>query len=158
MTGAKPGTRPGARPGTTAEQSGLAARLSPLLAELYPDLEISLTWTNPLELIVATILSAQCTDERVNQVTADLFKRYRSARDYAEVDREDLEEAIRSTGFYRNKAKSPRSPGWHERRPTSSSATRSARTSVWSSTRTSSAWQTAWDSRMRPIRSRWSVT
>lgn len=100
------GDTPGRRPRTLAERSDLAARLSPLLAGLYRELKISLDWSNPLELIVATILSAQCTDERVNQVTADLFKRYRSARDYAEVDREELEEAVRSTGFYRNKAKS----------------------------------------------------
>ncbi len=102
MTGAKPAPRPR----TTAARSELAERLSPILADLYPDLKISLDWTNPLELIVATILSAQCTDERVNRVTADLFKGYQTPQDYAEVDREELEEAIRPTGFYRNKAKS----------------------------------------------------
>jgi endonuclease-3 len=94
------------RPGKPGERSEQAVRLSPHLAELYPALKISLDWTNPLELIVATILSAQCTDERVNRVTADLFKSYRTPRDYAEVNREELEEAVRPTGFYRNKAKS----------------------------------------------------
>lgn len=82
-----------------------AARLAPRLAELYPELAISLDWESPLELLVATILSAQCTDERVNQVTADLFPRYRSAADYAAAGQEELEEIIHSTGFYRNKAK-----------------------------------------------------
>ncbi|HSM08606.1 MAG TPA: endonuclease III [Gemmatimonadota bacterium] len=82
-----------------------AAAIAPRLAEAYPDLEISLDWETPLELVVATILSAQCTDERVNQTTPALFERYRTARDYAEADREELEELIRSTGFFRNKAK-----------------------------------------------------
>ena len=82
-----------------------AARLAPRLAELYPGLAISLDWESPLELLVATILSAQCTDERVNQVTADLFPRYRSAADYAAAGQEELEQIIHSTGFYRNKAK-----------------------------------------------------
>ncbi len=75
------------------------------LEEAYESTEISLDYSNPLELLVATILSAQCTDERVNQVTEVLFDRCRTARDYAEIDREELEEIIRSTGFYRNKAK-----------------------------------------------------
>ena len=82
-----------------------ARRISPVLAELYPELAISLDWETPLQLLVATILSAQCTDERVNLTTPALFERYRTARDYAEADREELEELIRSTGFYRNKAK-----------------------------------------------------
>ena len=76
------------------------------LRSLYPEARTELNWQTPLELLVATILSAQCTDVRVNQVTEDLFRRYRSARDYAGVDQETLEEQIRSTGFYRNKAKS----------------------------------------------------
>lgn len=82
-----------------------AAAIAPRLAEAYPGLEISLDWETPLELVVATILSAQCTDERVNQTTPALFERYRTAIDYAEADREELEELIRSTGFFRNKAK-----------------------------------------------------
>lgn len=87
------------------ERRERAEAIAPLLAEAYPDLAISLDWATPLELVVATILSAQCTDERVNQVTPALFERYRTARDYAEADREELEELIRSTGFFRNKAK-----------------------------------------------------
>jgi len=82
-----------------------AAAVAPRLAASYPDLEISLDWETPLELVVATILSAQCTDERVNKTTPALFERYGTARDYAEADREELEELIRSTGFFRNKAK-----------------------------------------------------
>ncbi len=82
-----------------------ARRIAPVLAELYPDLSISLDWETPLQLLVATILSAQCTDERVNLTTPALFARYPDARAYAEADREELEELVRSTGFYRNKAK-----------------------------------------------------
>lgn len=84
---------------------GRAARLAPRLAELYPGLEISLGWDSPLELLVATILSAQCTDERVNQVTPELFRRYRTVAEYAGADPEELEGLIHSTGFYRNKAR-----------------------------------------------------
>lgn len=72
----------------------------------FPHVYCELDFTNPLELSVATILSAQCTDVRVNQTTPALFKRYRSAADYAGADRTELEEMIRSTGFYRNKANS----------------------------------------------------
>lgn len=79
--------------------------IAPLLAEAYPGLEISLDWDTPIQLVVATILSAQCTDEQVNAVTPELFKRYETARDFAEADRDELEELIYSTGFYRNKAK-----------------------------------------------------
>lgn len=93
------------RPRTSEARRELAAKLAPILADTYPDTTISLDYSNPLELLVATILSAQCTDERVNRVTKELFRRYETAKDYAEADREELEEAIRSTGFYRNKAK-----------------------------------------------------
>ncbi len=72
----------------------------------YPDADTELNWSNPLELLVAVILSAQCTDVRVNQVTESLFEKYRSAEDYAAVGQEELEEDIRPTGFFRNKAKS----------------------------------------------------
>ncbi len=75
------------------------------LAQLYPDAKCSLDFENELELIVATCLSAQCTDERVNIVTKDLFARYHSAQDYADADIKELEEIIRSCGFYKNKAK-----------------------------------------------------
>ena len=75
---------------------------------MYPDAKCSLDFSNPLELLIATQLSAQCTDERVNLVTRDLFQKYRSAQDYATVSQEELEQDIRSTGFYRNKAKNIR--------------------------------------------------
>jgi endonuclease-3 len=75
-----------------------------LLAEAYPDAHCELDFTTPLELAVATILSAQCTDKRVNEVTPALFSRYRTAGDYAGADRTELEELIRPTGFFRNKA------------------------------------------------------
>jgi endonuclease-3 len=75
------------------------------LRQAYPDAKCSLNFTTPLELLVATILAAQCTDERVNAVTEKLFLKYRSAADYADAPIEELEQDIRSTGFYRNKAK-----------------------------------------------------
>ena len=83
-----------------------ARRINKELAELYPDAHCELDFTNALELSVATILSAQCTDKRVNEVTPVLFARYRTAADYAGADRDELEEYIRSTGFYRNKTTS----------------------------------------------------
>lgn len=76
-----------------------------LLRELHPDATCALDFANPLQLLVATILSAQCTDERVNKVTPVLFARYPTAHALAEADREDLEQIVHSTGFYRNKAK-----------------------------------------------------
>jgi len=76
-----------------------------LLEKEHPDAKIALRYTNPLELLVATILSAQCTDERVNIVTKTLFAKYKTAEDYANADLEELEKDIRSTGFYRNKAR-----------------------------------------------------
>ncbi len=78
------------------------------LARVYPAPKCALDHRNPLELLVATVLSAQCTDERVNQVTAHLFAKYRSAEDYAAAPQSRLEADIRSTGFYRNKAKAIR--------------------------------------------------
>ncbi len=82
-----------------------AKKITKLLYKHYPDAHCALNYKNALELMVATILSAQCTDERVNIVTKDLFKKYKKAKDYAEAPIEDLEEMVRSTGFYRNKAK-----------------------------------------------------
>jgi len=76
------------------------------LAQLYPDAHIELNFTTPLELSVATILSAQCTDKRVNEVTPKVFRRYPDAAAYAGADRAELEELIRSTGFFRNKTTS----------------------------------------------------
>src|SRR5690606_2435366 len=81
-----------------------ARRMNRILAETYPDAHCELDFGSPLELLVATILSAQCTDKRVNMVTPVLFAKYRSAEDYASADRAELEEIIRSTGFYRAKA------------------------------------------------------
>jgi len=77
-----------------------------ILDREYPQPKTSLNFKNPLELLVATILSAQCTDERVNQVTAELFQNYRRAEDYAQAPLTALEEDVRPTGFFRNKAKS----------------------------------------------------
>lgn len=76
-----------------------------ILLKSYPEPKTALEFETPLELLVATILSAQCTDERVNLVTRSLFDKYRSARDYAMAELDKLEEDVRSTGFYRNKAK-----------------------------------------------------
>lgn len=78
------------------------------LHEEYPDADCELNYENPLQLLVATILSAQCTDARVNKVTESLFQKYFSAQDYLNVDAEELENDIHSTGFYRNKAKNIR--------------------------------------------------
>jgi len=78
------------------------------LRHLYPDAKCTLNFTTPLELLVATQLAAQCTDERVNIVTAKLFRKYHSVEDYATVSQEELEQDIKSTGFYRNKARNIR--------------------------------------------------
>jgi endonuclease-3 len=78
------------------------------LSALYPDAECELTFTSPLELLIATILSAQCTDVRVNMVTETLFRKYRKPEDYLAVPVEELEEDIHSTGFFRNKTKNIR--------------------------------------------------
>jgi len=83
-----------------------ARKIIGALQKAYPDAKCALNFTNPLELLVATILSAQCTDERVNMVTPALFKRYRTAGDYAAVDPTTLEGEVRSTGFYRAKSRS----------------------------------------------------
>ena len=86
-----------------------ADRIAPIIRKLkkqYPDAKCSLDHRNPLELLVATILSAQCTDIRVNVVTKDLFRKYKSAGDYANADPDELSDMIKSTGFFRNKRKS----------------------------------------------------
>ena len=82
-----------------------ARQIVGLLRREYPEARCSLNHANPLELLVATILSAQCTDERVNLVTADLFRKYRTCDDYAAAPAEELEQDIRPTGFFRNKAR-----------------------------------------------------
>ena len=81
-------------------------KITGILRRTYPDVKTALRHKNPVQLLVATILSAQCTDEQVNRVTPTLFKKLPTAKDFAEVSLSDLEGMIRSTGFYRNKAKS----------------------------------------------------
>jgi endonuclease III len=106
---AKPAKRASARKWDNETRVGLvrrARRMNRTLAEAFPHVYCELDFTNPLELTVATILSAQSTDKRVNLTTPALFKRYRTALDYAQADRTELEELIRPTGFYRNKANS----------------------------------------------------
>jgi endonuclease-3 len=93
---------------TIVQRRQRLATILPILKRMYPHARCSLDYSTPLELLVATILSAQCTDERVNIVTKSLFKKYRSASDYARVKPESLERDIQSTGFYRNKARSIR--------------------------------------------------
>ncbi|HYO63658.1 MAG TPA: endonuclease III [Pyrinomonadaceae bacterium] len=88
-----------------AEEKQRTRAIIRLLKKEYPDARCSLDHTNALELLVATILSAQCTDERVNVVTADLFRKYRTAEDYTRAAPEELEADIRPTGFFRNKAR-----------------------------------------------------
>ncbi|HYO99364.1 MAG TPA: endonuclease III [Pyrinomonadaceae bacterium] len=88
-----------------AEEKKRAGKIISQLKRAYPDAHCSLNYTTPLELLVATILSAQCTDERVNMVTVELFGKYRGAEDYARAVPAELERDIHSTGFFRNKAK-----------------------------------------------------
>jgi endonuclease-3 len=95
----------------TGPEAGSPEQVHAIISELrrlYPDAKCSLNYSNPLELLVATQLSAQCTDERVNIVTQQLFKKYRTVEDYATAKQEELEQDIRSIGFYRNKAKNIR--------------------------------------------------
>jgi len=80
-------------------------RILPLLKKEYPNAKVALNFTSPLEILVATVLSAQCTDERVNMVTKSLFQKYRKPEDYANANLKTFEKEIRSTGFYHNKAK-----------------------------------------------------
>lgn len=97
------------RAARTETRTGLvrrARRMNRTLAQAFPDAHCELDFTTPLELAVATVLSAQCTDVRVNLTTPALFARYPTALDYAQADRTELEELIRPTGFYRNKAAS----------------------------------------------------
>jgi len=80
-------------------------KILPLLKKEYPNAKVALNFTSPLEILVATVLSAQCTDERVNMVTKSLFQKYRKPEDYANANLKTFEKEIRSTGFYHNKAK-----------------------------------------------------
>jgi endonuclease-3 len=82
-----------------------AGRILAILGQSIPDARVELDSSNPLELLMATILSAQCTDERVNQVTPQVFSRFRTAEDYAKADQSELEALIRPTGFFKNKAR-----------------------------------------------------
>ena len=93
------------RPEIFLEPKQRALKVIELLEKEHPDAKIALNYSNSLELLVATILSAQCTDERVNLVTKTLFEKYGKAVDYASVDLKELEQDIKSTGFYHNKAK-----------------------------------------------------
>ncbi len=97
---------PAAAPPTPLALTRRARRIARELAVLHPDAHCELDFTTPLELAVATVLSAQCTDQRVNEVTPALFSRYPSAAAYAAADRDELEALIRPTGFFRNKATS----------------------------------------------------
>ena len=108
MKPAHRGARGGAG-GTLREQRARA--VMEIFARVYPDAHCELEFANPLQLLVATILSAQCTDKRVNIVTRELFRRCRSAADYATIAPEELERIIQSTGFFRAKAKSLRACG-----------------------------------------------
>ncbi len=90
------------------DKSLRTAEIIKRLKKAYPTAHCALNHTNAFELLIATILSAQCTDERVNIVTSTLFRKYRSPTDFADVAQEELEQDIHSTGFFRNKAKSIR--------------------------------------------------
>ncbi len=90
---------------TAQAKSARQKKIIAALGRTYPEAHCELEHRSPLELLIATILSAQCTDKRVNIVTRDLFKKYRSAADYAKAPLSELEQAIRTTGFFRNKAK-----------------------------------------------------
>jgi len=90
---------------TAAAKKERTMKIIAALQRTYPTAHCELNFANPLQLLVATILSAQCTDKRVNIVTAELFKKYRSARDFAAAPLADIEVAVKTTGFFRNKAK-----------------------------------------------------
>jgi len=87
-----------------AEAAERIKKIRPILEKSYPDAKSALNFRNPLQMLIATILSAQCTDVRVNMVTKQVFKRYKSAEDWAKAELKDIESDIRSTGFYHNKA------------------------------------------------------
>ncbi|MEM2968638.1 MAG: endonuclease III [Candidatus Bathyarchaeia archaeon] len=93
------------KPEVYLEPKERVLKIIELLDKEHADAKIALNYTNPLELLVATMLSAQCTDERVNMVTKALFKKYKRAEDYAQADLKELEQDIKSTGFYHNKAR-----------------------------------------------------
>jgi endonuclease-3 len=90
---------------TAAVRHTRTQQIIAVLQRTYPNAHCELNFANPLQLLIATILSAQCTDKRVNMVTAELFKKYRTAKDFADAPLADIEEAVKTTGFFRNKAK-----------------------------------------------------
>ena len=104
----KPRWWPGPLRETQEQRQDRAVKILRALKKIYPDAHVPLNYSTPLQLMVATILSAQCTDKRVNEVTKPLFKKYRKAADWAAIDQATLEEEIHSAGFFRNKAKSIR--------------------------------------------------
>lgn len=113
MTGLKSG---GITPAQARRESQKAKRQRTLeiltrLRQAYPASRIALDFETPLQLLVATVLAAQCTDKKINEVTPALFRRYPAARDYAGADLAELEEMVRSTGFYRNKARAVKALG-----------------------------------------------
>lgn len=93
------------KPENASDRKKRAAKILKILAREYPDAECALHHRSPFELLIATILSAQCTDARVNEVTPSLFKRFPTPEAFARADLEEIEEAVRTTGFFRNKAK-----------------------------------------------------
>ncbi len=106
----------GITPGQARRESKKARRerageILARLRQVYPQTRIALDFENPLQLLMATVLAAQCTDERVNMVTPALFRRYPEARDYAAADLGELEEMVKTTGFFRNKARALKSLG-----------------------------------------------
>ncbi len=84
------------------------AKITRILKKQFPEISTALNWSDPIQLLVSTILSAQCTDVRVNIVTKELFKKYKTAEDFAAASQEELEQQVRTTGFFRNKAKNIR--------------------------------------------------
>jgi endonuclease-3 len=110
------GIRSGITPAQARRESQKAKRLRTLeilsrIRQAYPDSRIALDFTTPLQLLVATVLAAQCTDKKINEISPALFRRYPTSRDYAEADLPELEEMVRSTGFYRNKARALKALG-----------------------------------------------
>ena len=90
---------------STTDKFERTQKILSALKRVYPDAHCELNFSNPLQLLIAKILSAQCTDKRVNLVTAELFKKYKTAKDFADAPLANIEEAVKTTGFFRNKAK-----------------------------------------------------
>lgn len=99
------------KPEVYLEPQARAAKIIELLEKEYPDAKVALHYSNPLDLLIATILSAQATDEQINKITPKLFKKYRTAEDFANADLQELEQIIKSSGFYHNKARNIKNCG-----------------------------------------------